>query len=260
MTAAERSLPISINRRLLFAGIFLISSSGLVLEVAITRIFSAAIWYHYAFVAVSVALLGLGASGLAVQYGLRRIKGNWAENLAIVSALAMVAFVPVTLYVMHALVSQTAYLPLFMFLFTIPFFLIGIIISTAFNAFAAVAGKLYAADLIGASAGALLVVLFLILTGGEGATLIVGVIAAITATIFSRITKNIGKTIVCLAFVAFAASLLFVNQNTQIFAIPTDPTALKDLPIYLREHPGSKIVKTQWNSFSRIGNEAIIPS
>jgi spermidine synthase len=252
MTAAARSLPIPINRRLLFAGIFLISLSGLVLEVAITRIFSAAIWYHYAFVAVSVALLGLGASGLAVQYGLKRIKGNWAENLAIVSALAIVAFIPVTLYVMHALASQTAYLPLFMLLFTVPFFLIGIIISAAFNAFAAVAGRLYAADLIGASAGALLVVLFLILTGGEGAALIVGVIAAITATIFSRIAKNTKKTAVSLAFVGFAASLLFVNYSTQILAIPTDPTALKDLPIYLREHPGSEIVKTQWNSFSRI--------
>ncbi len=252
LAAAERSLPYAINRRLLFAGIFLISLSGLVFEVAITRIFSAAIWYHYAFVAVSAALLGLGASGLVVQYGLKRIKGNWAENLAIVSALAIVAFIPVTLYVMHALASQTAYLPLFVFLFTVPFFLIGIIISSAFNAFAAVAGRLYAADLIGASAGALLVVLFLILAGGDGAALVVGVISAITAAIFSRITKNTKKMIISFAFVGFAASLLFINYTAQIFAIPTDPTALKDLPIYLREHPESKIVKTQWNSFSRI--------
>lgn len=252
MTAAEKLLPVAINRRLLFTGIFLISLSGLVLEVAITRIFSAAIWYHYAFVAVSVALLGLGASGLAVQYGQKRIKGNWAENLAIVSALAIVAFTPITLYVMHALASQTSYLPLFMFLFTVPFFLIGVIISTAFNAFAAVAGKLYAADLIGASLGALLVVVFLIVTGGEGASLVVGVIAAVTAVIFSRITRNTKKTIISLAFVGLASSLLFINHFTQVFAIPTDPTALKDLPIYLREHPGSEIVKTQWNSFSRI--------
>ena len=238
---------------MLFAGIFLISLSGLVLEVAITRIFSAAIWYHYAFVAVSVALLGLGASGLAVQYGLKRIKSNWAENLTIVSALAIVAFIPITLYVMHALASQTVYLPLFMFLFTIPFFLIGIIITAAFNAFAAVAGKLYAADLVGASVGAVLVVVFLILAGGEGAVLTVGLLAAITATIFSRIARNIRKTVISLAFVGFAASLIFVNYNdTQVFAIPTDPTAQKDLPIYLRENPGSQIVKTEWNSFSRI--------
>ena len=250
--ATSQSIPVLVNRRLLFAGIFLIALSGLVLEVSITRIFSAAIWYHFAFVAVSVALVGLGASGLVVQHRVKKLKGKWAENLTIFSAWGITIFIPITIFVMHALASQVIYLPLFMILFSVPFFLVGIIISAAFNAFASVAGRLYAADLIGASAGALLVVLFLVLTGGEGATLIVGLIAAIGATIFSRIAKNIKKTVVSLFFVAFAISLVFLNHITQIFAIPTDPTAQKDLPIYLREHPGSKIVKTEWNSFSRI--------
>ena len=250
--ASWQSIPVLVNRRLLFAGIFLIALSGLVLEVSITRIFSAAIWYHFAFVAVSVALVGLGASGLVVQHRVKKLKGKWAENLTIYSAWGIAIFVPITLFVMHALASQVIYLPLFMILFSVPFFLVGIIISAAFNAFASVAGRLYAADLIGASAGALLVVLFLVLTGGEGATLIVGLIAAISGTIFSRIAKNTKKTVVSLMFVAFALSLIFLNHATQIFAIPTDPTAQKDLPIYLREHPGSKIVKTEWNSFSRI--------
>ncbi|HEX2472469.1 MAG TPA: hypothetical protein VHJ59_06935, partial [Nitrososphaera sp.] len=250
--ATSQSIPVLVNRRLLFAGIFLIALSGLVLEVSITRIFSAAIWYHFAFVAVSVALVGLGASGLVVQHRVKKLKGKWAENLTIFSAWGITIFIPITLFVMHALASQVIYLPLFMILFSVPFFLVGIIISAAFNAFASVAGRLYAADLIGASAGALLVVLFLVLTGGEGATLIVGLIAAIGATIFSRIAKNIKKTVASFIFVAFAISLVFLNHVTQIFAIPTDPTAQKDLPIYLREHPGSKIVKTEWNSFSRI--------
>lgn len=250
--ASWQSVPILVNRKLLFAGIFLIALSGLVLEVSITRIFSAAIWYHFAFVAVSVALVGLGASGLVVQYRVTNLKGKWAENLTIYSAWGIVIFIPITLFVMHALASQVIYLPLYLVLFSVPFFLIGIIISAAFNAFASVAGRLYAADLIGASAGALLVVLFLVLTGGEGATLIVGLIAAISATLFSRITKNARKTIASLMFVGFAISLILLNHATQIFAIPTDPTAQKDLPIYLREHPGSKIVKTEWNSFSRI--------
>ena len=250
--ASSQSIPVLVNRRLLFAGIFLIALSGLVLEVSITRIFSAAIWYHFAFVAVSVALVGLGASGLVVQHRVKKLKGKWAENLTIYSAWGIAIFIPITLFVMHALASQVIYLPLFMILFSVPFFLVGIIISAAFNAFASVAGRLYAADLIGASAGALLVVLFLVLTGGEGSTLIVGLIAAIGGTIFSRIAKNTKKTVVSLMFVAFALSLIILNHATQIFAIPTDPTAQKDLPIYLREHPGSKIVKTEWNSFSRI--------
>jgi hypothetical protein len=250
--ASWQSIPVLVNRRLLFAGIFLMALSGLVLEVSITRIFSAAIWYHFAFVAVSVALVGLGASGLVVQHRVKKLKGKWAENLTIYSAWGIAIFIPITLFVMHALASQVIYLPLFMILFSVPFFLVGIIISAAFNAFASVAGRLYAADLIGASVGALLVVLFLVLTGGEGATLIVGLIAAIGGTIFSRIAKNTKKTVVSLMFVAFALSLIILNHATQIFAIPTDPTAQKDLPIYLREHPGSEIVKTEWNSFSRI--------
>jgi hypothetical protein len=250
--ASSESLPVLVNRRLLFAGIFLIALSGLVLEVAITRIFSAAIWYHFAFVAVSVALLGLGASGLVVQYRVKKLKGKWAEDLTIFSAWGITIFVPVSLLVMHALASQVIYLPLFMILFSVPFFLVGIIIAAAFNAFASVAGRLYAADLIGASVGAVLVVLFLVLAGGEGATLIVGLVAAIGATLFSRIAKSVKKVVVSLGFVGFAISLILLNMITPIFAIPTDPTAQKDLPIYLREHPGSQIVQTEWNSFSRI--------
>jgi hypothetical protein len=250
--ASWQSVQVLVNRKLLFAGIFLIALSGLVLEVSITRIFSAAIWYHFAFVAVSVALVGLGASGLVVQHRVTKLKGKWAENLTIYSAWGITIFIPITLFVMHALASQVIYLPLYMVLFSVPFFLMGIIISAAFNAFASVAGRLYAADLIGASVGALLVVLFLVLTGGEGSTLIVGLIAAVSSTLFARITRNTRKTIASVIFVGFAISLILLNHATQIFAIPTDPTAQKDLPIYLREHPGSKIVKTEWNSFSRI--------
>ncbi|MDH3277354.1 MAG: hypothetical protein OEM21_04555, partial [Nitrosopumilus sp.] len=62
---------VQINKRFLFVGVFLISLAGLLLEIAITRIFSAAIWYHFAFVAVSIALVGLGSSGLFVHYRLK---------------------------------------------------------------------------------------------------------------------------------------------------------------------------------------------
>src|SRR5207247_10487147 len=109
----------------------------------------------------------------------------------------------------------------------------GIIISAAFNAFSRVAGKLYAADLIGASAGALLVVLFLIMTGGEGTALVVGMIAAVSATIFSWIAKSVKNEIISFMVVAFAASLLFINFSYQIFAIPTDPPSTQQIPIHL---------------------------
>ena len=58
---------------LIHVGVFLITLSGLVFEVALTRIYSATIWYHFAFVAVSVALLGWGLGGFALHL----TKGRW---------------------------------------------------------------------------------------------------------------------------------------------------------------------------------------
>ncbi len=50
-------------RRPIFLGVFLLSMAVLVLQIALTRIFSFTIWYHFAYVSISVALLGYGASG-----------------------------------------------------------------------------------------------------------------------------------------------------------------------------------------------------
>ncbi|HEX9846508.1 MAG TPA: hypothetical protein VGA92_08640, partial [Candidatus Nitrosotenuis sp.] len=226
--------------------------AGLVLEIAITRIFSAAVSYHFAFVAVSVALVGLGSSGLLVHYRLKKIKENWASDLAILSSLGVTLVIPLTLFVMHYFASRVMYLPLYMLLFAVSFFFIGTVISAAFSAFAHVAGRLYAADLIGASLGAVSVVLLLSMLGGEGTVLTVGFISAICATVFSIVAKNKKRVLISLAFVAFAAGLLFINETIEIFSIQTNPDAQKDLPLFLKENPGAHIVKTQWNSFSRI--------
>src|SRR5947208_7176448 len=50
--------------KILAAGIGLSSFSALLLELALTRLFSVVLFYHFAFLAISVALLGLGAGGV----------------------------------------------------------------------------------------------------------------------------------------------------------------------------------------------------
>ena len=51
----------------IYIGVFLVTLSGLMFEIGLTRIFSATIWYHFAFVAISVALLGWGLGGFALH-------------------------------------------------------------------------------------------------------------------------------------------------------------------------------------------------
>jgi len=50
-----------------YVGIFLLSFATLLLELALTRVLSVANWYHFGFLVVSTALLGFGASGVALS-------------------------------------------------------------------------------------------------------------------------------------------------------------------------------------------------
>lgn len=51
----------------IFAGIFLFASSALSYEITLTRIFSISLWYHFAFMVISIAMLGIGASGTVLS-------------------------------------------------------------------------------------------------------------------------------------------------------------------------------------------------
>ena len=46
------------------AGVALVSATLLMTELALTRIFSVVMYYHFAFLAISIALFGLSASGV----------------------------------------------------------------------------------------------------------------------------------------------------------------------------------------------------
>ena len=73
--------------------VFFITLSGLVLEVGLTRIYSASIWYHFAFVAISVALLGWGLGGFTVHLLKQRVRLSM-EMAALVTLLYAGAIPP----------------------------------------------------------------------------------------------------------------------------------------------------------------------
>jgi hypothetical protein len=61
MTQKNESL-----RKTTFLGLFLVSLSTLMYEILLTRIFSVTMWYHFAFMAISIAMFGMTAGALAV--------------------------------------------------------------------------------------------------------------------------------------------------------------------------------------------------
>src|ERR1043166_5079484 len=98
-TASSAAIP----ERTLLAGLALTSFASLLLELSLTRLFSVVLFYHFAFLAVSVALLGLGAGG-----GFAYLRRPWLERwtvgqlgtrLCLLNALVIVAVLWVVLHV-----------------------------------------------------------------------------------------------------------------------------------------------------------------
>src|SRR5947208_9480850 len=163
--------------------VFLITLSGLILEVGLTRIYSASIWYHFAFVAISVALLGWGLGGFTVHLLKQRVRLTM-QSAALVTVLYAGA-IPLCLWLLVRYPFDMDRLPLYFLAPLLPFFLAGMALSIVFDIHRAVAGTLYFYDLIGAALGAVLVTLLLHLLGGEAALLAATVAPAVAAMLMA---------------------------------------------------------------------------
>jgi len=163
--------------------VFLITLSGLILEVGLTRIYSASIWYHFAFVAISVALLGWGLGGFTVHL-IKRTRPLTMQMAAFVTTLYALA-IPLCLWLLVRYPFDMDRLPLYFLAPLLPFFLAGMALSITFDIHRAKSGSLYFYDLVGAALGAVLVTLLLHLLGGEAALLVGSIAPAIAAVLIA---------------------------------------------------------------------------
>ncbi|HET9272160.1 MAG TPA: hypothetical protein VFO31_28480, partial [Vicinamibacterales bacterium] len=228
---------------MIHAAVFLITFSGLVFEIGLTRIYSATIWYHFAFVAVSVALLGWGLGGLILHLAGRRLQPS--INAAAWLALAYAVSIPVCLAVIGQFPFRMDRLALYFLAPLVPFLLAGMSLSMIFSLRRDIAPSLYFADLVGASVGAVAVTVLLQAFGGETTLLVAAVAPAIAAAILG----SKGWRIARIAPVLLAV-LALSNGRTGSFRVA--PGELKALPRHINETPGARVAQTGWNSYSRI--------
>ena len=69
---------------LLYIAVALTTLATLLLELSLTRIFSVVFYYHFAFLAISIALFGLGAGGV-LSYVVAGWRGTLYRKLGIIS-------------------------------------------------------------------------------------------------------------------------------------------------------------------------------
>src|SRR5260370_17497210 len=96
-TPIVSSARITIPDRTLLTGLALTSFAALLLELALTRLFSAVLFYHFAFLAISIALLGLGAGGVFAYLFKTKLAGISTRELAAYLCMGSGLMVPAVL-------------------------------------------------------------------------------------------------------------------------------------------------------------------
>src|SRR4030042_3004324 len=128
-----------INYPRIFFVIFLCSFSSLAYEIALTRIFSISLWYHFVFIIISIAMLGIGASGtvLSLYPKLRNISNIGIYSLLLGSGISLsyllsnqIPFDPVKLSWSK---MQLLYIGIYYITLSIPFFFTGFIFAATFS-------------------------------------------------------------------------------------------------------------------------------
>src|SRR3954447_19828564 len=198
----------------LLAGLALTSFAAMLLELALTRLFSVVLFYHFAFLAISIALLGLGAGGVFAyllksrlgQIATRKLASRlcMANAVVIVVVLEVVLHIPVSLEVSGKNFFRLTVLYLAA---AVPFFLTGLLFSVVFARETSRIPRLYGADLCGGSLACLAMVPLLNLLGGPNTILVSAIALAVAAIVWTDIPstrRNAGLLV--LALIALTAA------------------------------------------------------
>lgn len=167
-----------------YLAIFVLASAVLSYQILVTRFFSVMLYYHFAFAAISLAMLGLTRGAMAVygkpeRYSTERVGEEFARHatwFAISGVTAMVVFL------CSPLLAPVKYVPVALTLsalaFVVPFTEGGVCITLLLTRLPYSGGRLYAADLLGAAVGCLGVIFVLLVIDPVSATLWLGAFAA----------------------------------------------------------------------------------
>src|SRR5215469_15429675 len=222
-----------IPEKTLLAGLALTSFGALLLELALTRLFSVVLFYHFAFLAISIALLGLGAGGV-FAYLLKQRLARFATRalawrLCLTNAVVIVAVLEIVLHVPVSLAASGrdfARLTILYLAAAVPFFLTGLLFSTVFARESARIPRLYGADLCGGAGACLAVVPLLNWLGGPNAILVAAVALAGAAMIWAEDRKPrrdagiLGLGLVVLTAANYSGRLIDVVYAKGMFRDP----------------------------------------
>jgi hypothetical protein len=219
----------------------LTTMATLLLELSLTRIFSVVFYYHFAFLAISIALFGMGAGGV-FSYVVAGWKAPVFVRLGRLSALNSLMVV-LSLVVILAQSNEPSNWSLALVYFTtaLPFFFSGAIVSLAISETIERVDRVYFFDLLGAAGGCLVLIPLLNGFGGPSTVLAAAIIFAAAAAIWHSMAGSVSGRVMSVALALLLVAFLTYNQRHSLVGV--------------RHAKGQTIANeffVKWNSFSRV--------
>jgi spermidine synthase len=218
------------------AALVLVSASVLSYQVLLVRAFSIGQWHHFAYMVISIALLGFGASGTLLA-ALERRRTNTAMSLQgsqegwfAISATSFAVALPISFWLTQRVpfdaflvvweARQVLYLGCYYVLLSIPFFAAATAIGLALTSESENCPRLYAYNMVGSGAGALLAVIVLSVARVEWA--LVGVMGlaqgAAVIALLDRLLVDRGSR---RFFAAAGVAIMAITTLAYVFHPPT---------------------------------------
>ena len=232
----------------LWLGMGTVSLSVLLTELLLTRLFSVTLYYHFAFMAISLALLGLGLSGilvflLAPRFPAERlyVQIAWLSvGSAIAVVLAAVTILRAEIALEFTPKNFATLLRVYLVAF-VPLLLSGLIVTLLFTHRARVAGRLYFFDLSGAALAGPLLVPLSAWIGAPRAVVVAGVLMAGAGAILSGMGKYPRGVAVCGVLAVALVIFVFAGKDSPLLDVH-----------FAKGQKQSRVLFSKWNSFSRV--------
>jgi len=227
---------------LVYLGVALTTLASLILELALTRIYSVIFYYHMAFLAISGALFGLGLGGV-LSYVVASRSGVVFRKLGWISLLNSFAVVGALAFLLSRgpEIGNTTLAGVYV-VCAIPFALAGIVVSLAISETIERVDRVYFFDLLGAAGGCLLLIPFLNYLGGPNTVIAAAVLFASSSAIWFTVSSSSKGRIAAVAGALALCALVGYNAKTRLIDVRNAKGAELRTEIY-----------RAWNSISRIG-------
>jgi hypothetical protein len=233
-------------------GLSVISAALLLLEITSTRLLSFVSWHHFAFMVVSVAMLGMGAASVALatiprlaRIGLTRLCVGGSLALAVLTVVGYVAVIRAAFsppMLAADTVGQLVRLVATYVGLLLPYLAGGLVVASCLSRKTDRAAALYGGDLLGAGVGSLAGVVLAGPLSVEQATLASGVLAALGAAVFAGPSRALLATSLTVALAL--AGFCWISPT----ALPAMPAEGKAMALLLSDSGGPRSILVTRNT------------